>query len=380
MQKIIIKNTSKSLVHTIIGVKFGWRFEPKGKRGISHFLEHSIFEGNDMYPNPDEETGKYGVVLNGMTLSEYILFNFTSTKDNFNTILKLFLSLIFAPNFDKEKLEKIKTDEIIGAVVSETDFLPWEMAQSYAENLLFNWDILCSLGTEEEISSITIEDIKKFHKNIFHNDNSFILVYGDIDEDNLSKIIDESNIPIHNYYPPLVEINWDKNELFIKKADMNNSEIVYAFEIPQYSTEYEILKILLGNYPISKLSKNEDIYMGSSKTIYTTKGSGFFIYLGVNPNNNIDRLNSTLWNSLENFEITDQELEFAKKIAILEILKMQEEGERGLLKFFLNYPLGYYKDFTEIIEQINKINKKDIYTIVNKIFKKENQYKVIVSG
>ena len=59
---------------------------------------------------------------------------------------------------------------------------------------------------------------------------------------------------------------------------------------------------------------------------------------------------------------------------------MQEEGERGLLKFFLNYPLGYYKDFTEIIEQINKINKKDIYTIVNKIFKKENQYKVIVSG
>ena len=70
----ILKRPYSKLVYVNIGLKVGWRHEPEGKKGISHFLEHLIFEGNNDYPNPDNFAKKYGVEINGMTLFENTLF------------------------------------------------------------------------------------------------------------------------------------------------------------------------------------------------------------------------------------------------------------------------------------------------------------------
>ncbi len=90
-------------------------------------------------------------------------------------------------------------------------------------------------------------------------------------------------------------------------------------------------------------------------------------------------LEENFFNLTKDIEITNEKLEISKKIKIIEILKMKENGERGLLNFLNLNPNFIYKDFDEIIENIEKIEKEDILNLIKKTFKKENLFKVVVS-
>ena len=98
------------------------------KRGISHFLEHSIFLGSEEYPEPDAEVAKYGVSLNGETQPDRTIFFFFSLPEDAEEVLEIPLSLIYSPSFPPEKVEEEKESKIIPAVVKESDYAPWELA------------------------------------------------------------------------------------------------------------------------------------------------------------------------------------------------------------------------------------------------------------
>lgn len=382
MEHLVIYERSKSLVHAVIGIKAGWRDEEPGKRGISHFLEHATFLGNSEYPSPDKEVGKYGVQLDGMTLPEHTLFLFTSHAREFTKILSLFLSLIFQPDFNENRLEKEKKEKIITAVIQESDLTPWELAEEWARNLLFNWNFLLSLGTEKDIKSLSREDLTIRHKKYYHDLNSFIVVYGNIEDEEIVECIRDVDIPLSGEIPRVAEVNWNKKEIYIEREGIKNAEIVYGFKLPQYSVEWEILSVILGNYAISKLWERFSrlTYTVSSRLEWTTTGGGFFLYFGATSHDNIREIDRDLWFLLKGLEINERELEYAKNIKSLEILKMKEGGENGLLKFVFQNPGLRYKNFDEVIGEINNIRRDKVLSLAERFLNKENVIKSIVSG
>jgi len=363
----------------VIGIKAGWRHEEIGKRGITHFLEHTVFLGNKSHPTPDNEVAKYGITIDGMTLPEYTLFFFTSTKENFAEILNIFLSLIFHPDFDETKLEREKQDNIITAITQESDYTPWELAEEWAKNLVFNWQFLTSLGTEQDIKSLMKEDLVIRHRKYYHAGNSFIIIYGDTQENEVAKLIKDANIPSSGEIPSPLYVQYDKKEIFIKKEGMKNVETVYGFKLPRYAPEWEILRIILGNYPISKLWEekfSKFTYTLDSKLKWTTTGGGFFLYFGVTSPDNVLKINRNLWNLLKDLKINEEELELAKKIRTLEILKMKEEGEQGLLKFVTCNPSLMYKDFKEMVKKINQVKREKVLSLIKEFLTRENAVRV----
>lgn len=383
MEQLIISDKSKNLVHVIIGIKTGWRHEKRGKTGIAHFLEHAIFLGNKTHPTPDNEVAKHGVQLNGMTLPEHTLFYFTSTKEDFTNIFRLFLDLIFHPEFNEHKLNKEKKEKIITAVIQESDFAPWELSYQWAMNLLFDWDFMVSMGTEKDIKSLTREDLFAWHRKYYHAENSFIVIYGDVQENKLMKLIDDAHIPSSGETPCPFNIQHDKREIFIKRGGMKNVEMVYGFKLPQYDIRWDVLAVVLGNYPMSKLwgEKFHNLtYMVESKLKWTTTNGGFFLYFGANSIDNSYKIDENLWLLLGDFEINERELEFAKKIRLIEILKMKEEGEHGLLKFISCNPFLIHKDFNEMIKRVNQVKKEEVLDLVARLLNKENVVKVKVGA
>lgn len=381
MKLLIIPERTKSLVHAVIGIKTGWRNEKAGKRGITHFLEHAIFLGNKDYPSPDSEVAKYGVSLEGMNIPEHTLFFFTSSKEDFNKIFSLFLSLIFHPEFHEDKLKKEKEENIITAVNKEVDFAPWELAYEWARNLVFDWDFMLGAGTEEDIELLTKKDLATWHKRYYHALNSFIVIHGDIQENKVAKLIESTGIPLSGEVPSLNEIHWDRKGIFIKKEGMKNVEIVYGFKLPQYDIKWEVLQVILGNYPISRLWENKFskfTYMVNSRLEWTTSGGGFFLYFGATSVNNSHEIDKNLWLLIEDLEIDEEKLEFAKKIKSLEILKMEEGGEQGLLKFLSSNLFLKYKNFEEMVRRINQTEKEEVLSLAKKFLNKENVVKVTV--
>ncbi|MEO0096572.1 MAG: pitrilysin family protein [candidate division WOR-3 bacterium] len=376
MEKIIIKEPSKELVHCIIGINQGWRHEKPGKRGITHLLEHSIFFGNKFYPEPDKEAEKYGVEIEGMTLPEKTLFYFTSLKKDFSKILNMFLSIIFHPESDDVKLEKEKKEKIITAIINEADYPPWDLAEEWAENLIFNWQFKTSLGTKKDIESITKEDLILWHKKYYWEGNSFILIYGDIKEKEIERLIKNANIPKKGEKPLPYYVNHNKKEIYIKKKDIRNVETVYGFEIKKYDICWEVLKTILYDYLEDKLGKYT--YMIDLKLRWTNTQGGLFIYLGISSPKYIKEVDKNLWITLRNLEIDKKKLDLVKKIINIEIIKMKEEGEKGVLRFISFNPFLKYKDFKEMIEKVKKIDKEEALNLTKELLTKENMVKVSV--
>lgn len=382
MESITITDRSKMLVHGLVGVNVGWRHEKTGKTGISHFLEHAIFLGNDDHRFQDVETGKLGVNLNAMTFAETTLFFFTSTKKDFPKILNTLLSLIFHPDFNDDKLKREKEAKILTATFRESDYTPWEFALELSRNLLFNWDFRRALGTERDLKSLMRADLAAWHRKYYHTSNSFVMIHGDINEDDALTSINEAKIPLGKITPIPALIKWKQNEVLIKN-ETRNQEIVYGFRAPEYETGWEILSIILGNNWTSKMRQtNIDncVFASNSKIEWTTTNGGFFMSFGASSREKVLRLDNNLWQTLRNLKISDEEFRVAKQIRLLEILKMKEEGESGLLSFVQPCQFGKYRSFRQMMEAVKKVEKSEVLDIANRLLTKENAVTVSVGS
>ena len=102
--------------------------------------------------------------------------------------------------------------------------------------------------------------------------------------------------------------------------------MVYGFRIDRYDPTLEFLRIL-GNYPLFKLwdeSLKKHIFSANSKLKWTTTEGGFFICLVASSIENADKIEKKLIPMLENLDVSESDVELAKKIRTIEILKMKE--------------------------------------------------------
>lgn len=369
MRQVIIRDRSKELVHAIIGIRTGWRHEVPGKTGIAHYMEHAAFLGNRTYPSPDNEVGRYGVQFEGMTLPEHTLFFFTCARADFAKMLRTLMSLVFHPQFVEDELEKEKQKAVITSVIQECDCTPWELAHDLAKNLLFDWDFMTSLGTKEDVASTTGEDLAAWHKRHYHAANSFVLIHGDVPEGELPRLIDAAEVPSGGEMPSPRKVHHGTKTISVKRTDTAYTEMVYGFGLGEYDVRWEVLRVLLGNYATSILW--EDRFASRTYTVgsgleWTATGGGFLVYLGATSADNAREVDQRLWHLLEDFEIGEEQVEIAKKIRSVEILKMKEGGERGLRSFFLCDPHLKYGGFHGLIEAIERVEKAEILTLVER--------------
>ena len=383
MEQLVITEGGKKLVHIIIGIRAGWRHERPCERGITHLLEHAVLLGNERHPTPDSEAAEYGVSLGGMSLPECTLFHFTSRKEAFTRIFPAFLSLIYHPTFDHDKLEKEKHEKIITAVIQEADFTPWELAHEWARNMVFDSDFMSSLGTEEELKLITERDVQDWHRQCYHSENSFLVVHGDVRGDEVGKLVEDAEIPATGKAPKPTRANWGERQVCVQREGMRKAEVVYGFRIPEYKPEWEILSIILGNYPLSKLWDDEfstRTYTVGSRLEWTPSCGGFLLYFGADSMEDTAIIDRNLWSLLEDLRIDENEFRFARETRLLDIWKMKEGGERGLLKFVASNPNLRYRDFDEMAVGVDRLGKRDVLALSELLLNNENTVRAVVAG
>jgi len=345
------KSSGNDLFKALLSVNVGWSHEHPGKRGISHFLEHAIFLGNEKYSEPDRETAKYGVVLNGETLEDRTVFFFTGMKEDASRVLEILLSLVFKPSFPEDKVQEEKMSKIIPAVVKESDYYPWELAFEWARNLIFNWDFRYSMGTEEELKNMGVEDLRDWHKRYYHAENTLLLLTEPVHFEDLE-------IPERGEMPRRQLVNHKKKEVIIERG-LKNAEIVCGFPLENYDIRALLLSTILGNNPTSLLWQafHREAYMVDSRVEWHGNG-GLFFYLGANTRN-FKNMQRKFERFLQELKISRENVETTKKILAVELLEMERspKGLYGLLKLCSSQNL---KSFAEILQSIKGIAVEDL--------------------
>ncbi len=183
-QKIVIlPKTGPTVVKTYFNV--GSMNEPDHLRGISHYIEHNLFNGSkDLKPGEFFQRvsglGAYTNASTGYNQTNYYIESNLLEDNYLEEIMKLHSDQIQHPLFPQDQLEKEK-----GPVTSEISMyadMPSNVGRNIALKNLFNIksssDDLVA-GTVANINSITQKDVIDYYNTWYSPDNSLTVITTD---------------------------------------------------------------------------------------------------------------------------------------------------------------------------------------------------------
>lgn len=186
---------------------------PYDSTGLPHILEHCVLNGSEKYPLKDPfgalSKGSLVTFLNAMTFNDKTMYPVASCNyKDFLNLMGVYLDAVYKPlihsrdmaflqegwHYDLESpdgeltINGVVYNEMKGATSDPEDVLAQELEALVFPDSHYRFN---SGGDPDVIPSLTYEDFKAFHKNLYHPSNSYILLYGDMDVEPCFKLLDE---------------------------------------------------------------------------------------------------------------------------------------------------------------------------------------------
>lgn len=262
--------TNKKNYITIIGTKYGGadtKFKIDGKEvttpsGIAHFLEHKLFERED---NPFAFYAKSGTDVNASTTLDTTTYYFTG-NNNYEENLEYLLNWIKKFDVTDEQVEKEKKIILEEARmhVDNPDRILYEKSK---ENILVKHPYrIQTIGTEEDINSITKEDLKLCYNTFYKPNNMFLIAAGNFNYEKALEIIKEKMENLKNNKSKVEKIKVEEPDTPYKELEIINCNV----KIPKIALSYKINKNLFKDLKIEKYFLDLYVYMVLSLGFGTT--------------------------------------------------------------------------------------------------------------
>ena len=185
----VIVHVDKSMPVAAVNVWYhvGSKNEVPGRTGFAHLFEHVMFEGSKNH-NKDyfEPLQKIGANINGSTTNDRTNY----WEDVPSNYLELALWLesdrmgFLLDALDQERFD-LQRDVVKNERRQSYENRPYGTAHLKIQAALFphphpyNWP---TIGSQEDLNSATLEDVKDFFRNYYHPSNASICVAGDVDQ------------------------------------------------------------------------------------------------------------------------------------------------------------------------------------------------------
>ncbi len=211
---VIIPKKGPTTIKTF--VKVG-SFNEAKNRGISHYIEHNLFNGSShLKPNEFVEKvvsmgGQYNASTN-TTNTDYFINSPLHKEKDFDTFIKMHADMLQNPLFTEKMLDKEK-----GPVISEIQMYeddPSDKAFNLMVKNLFG--IKCDYqgliaGSSKTIANLTRQDVVNYYNEWYRPDNMTTVVVGEVNPDQavktISKLFNQKQAPpvssTEHYYEPL---------------------------------------------------------------------------------------------------------------------------------------------------------------------------------
>ncbi len=161
--------------------------EPEGIGGISHYIEHSLFNGSrKLKPNQFiEDLAKTGADYNASTWygrTTYYVSTSSSDKQTLDKIIEKHADMLQYPTFTPEMIEKEK-HIVISEIKKDKDDPDFQIFEKLVNNL-FNINSSLegglTLGSAENIQNLTSEKVFDYFNKWYTPDNMTTVIVGDV--------------------------------------------------------------------------------------------------------------------------------------------------------------------------------------------------------
>ena len=391
---VIIPKEGSTVVKTYVNT--GSMNEPDNVRGISHFIEHNLFNGSEGLEAGEffKTVNKLGASTNastGFAATDYFISSHLLKKNDLETEIKIHAEMLESPRFALDMLEKEK-----GPVTSEINMIlddPENVATNNTLKTLYNIkstskDIIG--GTVDNINNLTREDVSNYYQRNYYPANMVTVITGEIEPEKTMELIAKN---FHSKAQPNKPRNFEelkplektvRNDIISDKA--TSTIVSIGFNGPKNNdTKGKILLdafqfFLLGS-SVSRLNKSlekiQSNAMVSSDRISTKPEDGRVILFSTQTSEKgSENVIKTIFReiaSLEQNPPTDQELNIVKKKLKLNVAEAFESSDmiNSIVgTSMLDNDLGSVTKFNEVIDNMTSKEMVDFakkYFDLNKV-------------
>ncbi|MEK7845997.1 MAG: pitrilysin family protein, partial [Nitrospinota bacterium] len=188
---VLIENHQNPVISCVVTVKAGSSYEDFTNSGVSHMLEHLLFNGTEKRTQEKlyKEIDFYGIYNNAHTDTDYTNYIVLSEKSNIEKALDIQSDMLFNSTFPKDKFEKEK-GIIINEIVRDTS------EPSSLENEFFNLRFfygtpynLPAIGIPETIKNMTREQVKEYYERYYIPNNMTATIMGDFNNKEVLRLV-----------------------------------------------------------------------------------------------------------------------------------------------------------------------------------------------
>lgn len=195
---IVYPKENYSSTYVIFGTRYGsidTQFKLAGDKdftvvpeGIAHFLEHKLFESEDL--DAFERFAKTGANANAYTSFDKTCYLF-SCSDRLEQSLEILMDFVTHPYFTEATVQK--EQGIIGQEIKMCQDEPsWEVLFSLLRAMYKNHPVKIDIaGTVQSISEITAELLYKCYNTFYNLSNMVFCVVGKVDADTVIRVADK---------------------------------------------------------------------------------------------------------------------------------------------------------------------------------------------
>lgn len=379
---ILFESKKSNAVVIEIMAKVGSNDEKPDERGISHFLEHMLFEGTKRRPTNRELTNeieKIGGELNAYTSNERTCFYIKVLKKHFPIAVEI-LSDIFQNSLFREKdisKEKNIVMKEIDLVNDEPRYYQWLLLQ---KNIFEKHPArFPTYGDKKVIQQLNREKILKYFNNYYQPKNLIVSIVGDVSD--WRKMIEEKFV--FNGGKPMKrrlvsEPSARKTQEIKEKRDVSNSYAVMGFKtVPRNHPDSYVLEVINGilgrgqsGKMFTEIRTNHGLAydVGTQNLSETTYGY-FAVYVCMDKKN-LPLVKKLILEEIEKLKnVDEQDLNESKTYLEGDYFLELEDGQKLADQILFWHHVKDANLLKEFVSKIKKVTSKDIKRVVDKYFR-----------
>ncbi|MEW5896545.1 MAG: pitrilysin family protein [Nanoarchaeota archaeon] len=379
---VFYKKKSGNSVVVEVMVKTGSNYENKAERGLSHFLEHMLFEGTKNRPTNREisnEIEKVGGDFNAYTSNERTCFYIKVLKKHFSLAIDVLADVLQNALFEEKEIAKEKNVVIneINMINDEPKYYQWVLLlKSLFKRHPCRYP---TYGSKEVIRRFKREKLLSFFSKYYLPDNMVVSIVGDAGRwrEELVKRFPARKkgrrARISVAEPPL-----SRNIFIRKKKNIINTYVALGFKtVPRNHKDSYVLDVIngiLGRGQSGKMFTEIRSKKGLAYDVGTQNVSerdfGYFAVYATIDRSNFALVKSLALKVLESLKsITEKELKEAQDYIEGDYLLEMEDSQKVADQMLYWELAGGVKLMDEYVKNIQKVSLADVKRVAGIYFK-----------
>ena len=193
MKVLLIENPALPMVGANVVVKIGSAYETFSTSGMSHMLEHLLFNGTTSRNQKKlyDDVDRIGGYNNATTAEFYTNYMMVTPAENIRKGMEIQADMLFSSTLPTDKFEKEKG--IVLEEISKSLADPQEQLERNTLSVLYRGHALSlpTLGTYSTIQSLSRDDVNSFYKSNYVPNNMILSVIGNFRTSAMLPLIQE---------------------------------------------------------------------------------------------------------------------------------------------------------------------------------------------